>query len=344
MLKICIFSVILTNISSVKGATILDSNSIRNIDINNSSDIYVYNGKSITTLNSLTSLFSISLKDDEYVTSKFYRVISQDSTEVPVYSSASTNNKIGNIPVGSILIVSNQLNGFSEIFFNDQTAYISSSSIISSGFLSSPETAITDDILTKYAKITISNGTSIRATHSLDSKILKTIPQNNYVDVLGSTNTWLKVSYNDIIGYIPKYDATLTNTKQQNEKNSGQAVVDFAKQFLGNPYIYGGTDLSKGTDCSGFTYSVFKHFGINLNRVSRDQFLNGVPIDKPNLKIGDLVFFNTGGTSTISHIGIYMGNGEYIHSSQSSTGGVIVSNMNNSYSSSMYYGARRVLS
>ena len=87
-------------------------------------------------------------------------------------------------------------------------------------------------------------------------------------------------------------------------------IVNYALQFVGNPYVYGGTSLTSGTDCSGFTQSVFANFGISLPRSSRDQASVGnyVPIDQ--IQVGDLVLYGYG---SVSHVALYIGNGEVVH-------------------------------
>jgi cell wall-associated NlpC family hydrolase len=90
---------------------------------------------------------------------------------------------------------------------------------------------------------------------------------------------------------------------------TGDQVVAFAKQFLGNPYVYGGTSLTSGADCSGFVLSVYKQFGINLPRTSEDQGEAGVDVGGiENARPGDVV-------SYIGHIGIYIGQNQLIHAS-----------------------------
>lgn len=101
-------------------------------------------------------------------------------------------------------------------------------------------------------------------------------------------------------------------------------VVAYALQFVGNPYVYGGTSLTNGTDCSGFTMSVFAHFGYSLNRCSRDQIYNGTNIGIYEVQPGDLLFYNNGG-STIQHVALYIGDGKIVHASTPKTG-IIVSN------------------
>lgn len=118
-----------------------------------------------------------------------------------------------------------------------------------------------------------------------------------------------------------------------------QAVLSFASQFLGTPYVWGGTSPSPGFDCSGYTQYVFRHVGINLSRTSQTQFNQGTPVSRSDLKPGDLVFFSTYGPGA-THVGIYAGNNTMI---DSSNGGVVYENMNNSYWAPRYIGARRLI-
>ncbi|MGN0159470.1 MAG: NlpC/P60 family protein [Brotaphodocola sp.] len=99
------------------------------------------------------------------------------------------------------------------------------------------------------------------------------------------------------------------------------AIVAYAKQFLGNPYVYGGTSLTNGTDCSGFTQGVYKHFGITTGRTSRDQAANGKTIAVSAVQPGDLLFYASG--NYINHVALYIGDGKVIHASNSTTGIII---------------------
>ena len=96
------------------------------------------------------------------------------------------------------------------------------------------------------------------------------------------------------------------------------AIVAYAKQFLGNPYVYGGTSLTNGADCSGFVMSVYAHFGISTGRSSRDQAAKGREIPVSEGKPGDLLFYASG--NYINHVAIYVGGGQIIHSSTPATG------------------------
>ena len=112
-----------------------------------------------------------------------------------------------------------------------------------------------------------------------------------------------------------------------------------AYKYIGTPYVYGGTSTS-GFDCSGYTQRVFADLGYTLARTSSAQYGQGSAVSKSNLVAGDLVFFNTSG-SGVSHVGIFIGNGQFIHSSSSK--GVVVSQLSESYWANRYVGAKRVI-
>lgn len=108
-----------------------------------------------------------------------------------------------------------------------------------------------------------------------------------------------------------------TNTKQDvpaTDSDLGRKIADYGLQFVGNPYVYGGTSLTKGTDCSGFVMSVYAHFGISLPRTSGEQGKSGVSVGSiDNAQAGDLVWYS-------GHIAIYTGNGKVVHASNAKEG------------------------
>lgn len=102
------------------------------------------------------------------------------------------------------------------------------------------------------------------------------------------------------------------------DSSLGQQIADYAVQFVGNPYVWGGTSLTSGADCSGFTQSVFANFGISLARVAADQSYGGTSVSLDSLQPGDLLFYSSSGS--IDHVAIYIGSGMIVHAANSRTG------------------------
>ncbi len=130
---------------------------------------------------------------------------------------------------------------------------------------------------------------------------------------------------------LPKYKGTFLSL-----------LVRIFENFKNTPYVFGYSNPSVGLDCSSFTMLVFRKLGVNLPRTARAQFGVGMPVDKNHLKIGDLVFFRTYARFP-SHVGIYVGNGKFVHFSTSNHG-LAISSLEDPYFKKRYIGARRVLS
>ena len=138
-----------------------------------------------------------------------------------------------------------------------------------------------------------------------------------------------------------------TEEEQEEESTAsasseGNDVVEFAKEYLGYKYVAGGSSPSTGFDCSGFTTYVFRNFGVSLNRSSKDQIKNGTAVSKSNLQPGDIVIFKNQGKTAIGHVGIYIGNGNFIHAANKKEG-VVITALSSSYYSQRYVGARRII-
>ncbi|RII32528.1 NlpC/P60 family protein [Clostridium chromiireducens] len=134
-------------------------------------------------------------------------------------------------------------------------------------------------------------------------------------------------------------------TSDDNDKVSrgaiskGTEVVNYAYKFLGKPYVYGAAGPN-AFDCSGLTQFIYNKFGVNISRTTYTQVNEGIKVNRNELRAGDLVFFNTEGS--ISHVGIYIGNGEFIHAPRSGKP-VMVSSLSDGYYSQRYATARRIL-
>ncbi|NLB51577.1 MAG: LysM peptidoglycan-binding domain-containing protein [Syntrophomonadaceae bacterium] len=143
-------------------------------------------------------------------------------------------------------------------------------------------------------------------------------------------------------GYILKLNMPGADVSRGgNVDRVAAAVLATAKQHLGTPYRYGGSSPG-GFDCSGFVKYVFSQHGYNLNRTAAAQCGQGAAVSKSDLQLGDLVFFKCS-SSSIDHVGIYSGNNEFIHSSSPRSGGVIITNLDESYYARSYAGAARII-
>jgi predicted small lipoprotein YifL len=132
----------------------------------------------------------------------------------------------------------------------------------------------------------------------------------------------------------PQYAATGSTRAIQT------SLVDTARRFLGSPYRYGKASQQDGFDCSGLTMTVYRLHGLELPRTSADQFYSGTPVGRNELQAGDLVFFATGKSNRVSHVGIYSGHGQFIHAATRERT-VRVSSLSNSYYQNRFKGARR---
>lgn len=173
------------------------------------------------------------------------------------------------------------------------------------------------------------------------------------VNIVGIDNGWYKISTNGVTGYVSSdYMVTCkdsagsrgdgaTAVATASSSSLGQQVVDYAKQYLGCPYVYGGNGPSS-FDCSGYTSYVYRHFGYTLNRTASTQLSNGTSVSKSELQPGDLVFFKYNTSKAASHVGIYIGGGQFIHAS-TNTYTVKIDDLTRGHYANVYVGARRIL-
>lgn len=142
--------------------------------------------------------------------------------------------------------------------------------------------------------------------------------------------------------WLPFFSPTPSPQVYRNEGGaaSGARVVQTAKKYLGVPYRPGGETARQGFDCSGLTQAVYWEHNISLPRKSEEQARVGAYVSRQNLQPGDLLFYDTGGSGAISHVGIYIGKDKMIHASQRE--GVCVESISKEYFQRRYIAARRV--
>ncbi len=183
---------------------------------------------------------------------------------------------------------------------------------------------------------------NVREAASMDAEIITTLSAGQRVRVNWVEPGWVSVAYNNdgLMGYVSAdYITVYEGEMPDYSSTGGQAAVDLAMQFLGVPYVWGGTSPS-GFDCSGLIYYVYGQLGYSLNRVADDQMKNGIPVSFEELAPGDLVGFGTGGYA--SHIGMYIGDGKMIHAPH--TGDVVkITDITTGYYASRFLGGRRII-
>ena len=185
-----------------------------------------------------------------------------------------------------------------------------------------------EELATTIATVT-TDSLKVRAEANTDSEVITLVPNGEELEVVASEGDWIRVCLDDeevfVSAQYVQVDAKLNTAITMTELLYGQGVSDvrvdlcqYAKEFLGNPYVWGGTSLTNGTDCSGFVLSVYKKFGISLPHYSGSQANCGTAIKLSEAQPGDLIFYGKG--STINHVAIYIGGGQVIHASNPKTG------------------------
>lgn len=210
------------------------------------------------------------------------------------------------------------------------------------------EVSTVADLDLGYGRV-MTNGASlhVRSGPGISFDEVTTLHSGEVVSLTGIDSGWYKISYADgATGYVssdyilPCMDASGSRGDNEATASLGQQAVEYAMQYLGVPYVWGGNG-PKSFDCSGFSKYVYAHFGYDLNRTASSQLSNGVSVSRSELQPGDLVFFNNRRVSTpVSHVGIYIGNGQFIHASTNSRC-VEISNLSGHYLNTYVY-ARRI--
>ncbi|MDO4260554.1 MAG: NlpC/P60 family protein [Eubacteriales bacterium] len=189
-------------------------------------------------------------------------------------------------------------------------------------------------LLKTVADVT-TDGLKVRTEPSTESEVLDVVGSGQSFDVLEELDEWVKIDLDGEEGYLykdyvevgAKLDEALTISEVlygAGVSDVRVAISEFAKQYIGNPYVWGGTSLTKGADCSGFVLSVFRNYGISLPHSSRAQANCGTTISTSELQPGDLVFY--GNRSGINHVALYVGGGQVVHASNPRTG-ITISNV-----------------
>ena len=185
-----------------------------------------------------------------------------------------------------------------------------------------------EELAVTMARVT-TDSLKVRAEANTDSEVVTLVPNGEELEVASVDGDWVKVFLDDEEVFVSaeyvKVSSELGTAVTMTELLYGQGVsnvrVDlcqYAKEFLGNPYVWGGTSLTKGADCSGYVLSIFKKYGVSLPHSSVAQAGSGTTIKVSEAQPGDLIFYGNG--KSINHVAIYIGNGQVIHASNPKTG------------------------
>lgn len=286
----------------------------------------------------VASLIEVELTDEEYM--KAYEdaqgaswgytnlgIANVSSGNLNIRTDSTTKAKlVGKLPKDAACeVLEITEDGWAHIVSGGVEGYVSAEYL-----LVGPEAKLRANELVKTVVKVNTNGLRVRDEANVDSPVLTQVPEGEELEYVESLEGWYKVSIDGEEGYVSAEYTELTTkldtAVSMTELLYGEGVSDvrvelceYAKQFVGNPYVWGGTSLTKGADCSGFVLSVFKKFGVKLSHHSGSQAKEGTKISASELQAGDLVFY-ADSKGTINHVAIYIGGGQVIHASSPKTG------------------------
>ena len=290
-----------------------------------------------------------------YISNKYY--VSGDAAEsyakslgLPKQATLKTNMnvrqepsvssaRVGGAKEGDTFLITGDDGTWVSITFNGKKAYLKKSYLTitykfkdvtpvgSSSSSSSSSNSTGSSSETKTGTVTASS-LKVRAGAGTSYDVITTVSKGTKLTITGSSGNWYKISIkvdgSKKTGYVSKdyvslgSSTTSSGSSSSSGSGSGDEIAAYALQFLGNPYVYGGTSLTNGCDCSGFVQSVFKHFGYSLPRTSAAQSEGGKTVALDKLKKGDLLFYAKNGT--VNHVGIYIGDGKIVNASNEKVG------------------------
>ncbi len=237
---------------------------------------------------------------------------------------------VGKLPQNAGCEVLNVVDDWFEIKSGKVTGYVKGE------FLLTGEEANIKAEEVKNIMATVNTTTlKVRMEPSTEAKVLTLVPIEEELEVSEDLGDWVKINIDDEEGYVSteyvdiSYRLPKAVTMQELKYGQGVsdvrvAIVEYAKQFLGNPYVWGGTSLTNGADCSGFVLSLLAKYGVYLPHSSAAQSQMGSSVSLDSVLPGDLIFYGNGGS--VNHVAMYIGNGQVIHASNARTG-IKISNM-----------------
>lgn len=250
--------------------------------------------------------------------STYYRYVTASSLNVR--SGASTRySRVGSYKKGTKVTCYGTSGSWTKVRYGGKTRYVSSQYLSAKKPGSSTSTSA-------YSRYVTASSLNIRSKASTSSSRVGSYKKGTKVSCYGTSGSWTKVKHSGKTRYVSsQYLSTKKPGSSAGSSTSssskGQQIANYAQQFVGNPYRYGGTSLTKGADCSGFTQSVYKHFGYSIPRTSSSQRSAGKKVSWSQRKAGDLICYS-------GHVAIYIGNNKIVHASNAKDGIKITSPAN----------------
>ena len=246
----------------------------------------------------------------------------------------------------TVVILEDAGNGWYKVDYNTVEGYMSGEYLTVSAQA---------DVTIGYGLVQAGGSTlNVRSGPGTTYSKVTTLSDGAVVSIVGIDNGWYKIKTSSgATGYVSsEYMVTCKDSSGSrgdgttavavaSNSSMGQQIVDYAKQFLGVPYVYGGNGPNS-FDCSGFTSYIYRHFGYTLNRTASTQLSNGVAVSKSELQPGDLVFFRYNTSYPASHVGIYISNGQFIHASTNKYQ-VQIDQLLTGHYANVYIAGRRIL-
>ena len=295
-----------------------------------------YNGETryVSTQYLSTKAPSSESSSSDTATSAYTRYVTASSLNVRSGASMSAS-VVGSYKEGTKVTCYGTSGSWTKVKYDGETRYVStqylSTKAPSSGSSSS---SFTETSTTTYTRYVTASSLNVRSGASTSSSVVGTYREGTKVTCYGTSGSWTKVKYNGVTRYVSTQylsasapssgssgSSSSSSNAATNSSSKGQWVANYALLFVGNPYVWGGTSLTNGSDCSGFTQSVYKHFGYSIPRTSASQRSAGKAVSWSERQVGDLICYS-------GHVAIYIGNNKIVHSSNPKDGVKITSPAN----------------
>lgn len=239
------------------------------------------------------------------------RLAEVTTTTLKVREEATTESAVlGLVPGGDILNVLEEVDGWVKVDVEEGTGYVSTDYV--NVYTENVEAESKEEEAARLKK-------EAEERRRAEEAVKEALKQQNANKPENKTDSGSQNNVSNTVSGSKKENPPDANESDagKNDTELGKEIADYALQFVGNPYVYGGTSLTSGADCSGFVQSVYKHFGISLPRTSGEQGASGRAVEGiEHAKPGDLVWYS-------GHIGIYIGDGKIVHASNPKNGIII---------------------